>query len=210
MKLLDITFTNSMGEFLAPFLIAVRSTGFFEAPVYMSVMTGLSIYLYVKLRSVLKWNCTFIGTFRQHFKRTFHVAYYMMCFITTNVIAVAFKTMIRDEMDYETGVWYLHLVSPLHFYIASITGAYLWLIRRNRESLIDRTACLYIQIGLLGGYAVGIYRLIYEPFDLLDVTTGVSGVFMITCFGFLNWDILNRFLATFNRQRTEASALQLH
>lgn len=209
MNVQNITFVNSLGEALGPFLTALRSTGFFEAPVYMSVMTCISIYWYVRLIPILKSNGTFGAGFRVRFSKSFHVAYYMMCFMTTNVVAVAFKTMIREEMDYTTEVWFLNLVSPLHFFIASVTGGYIWLIYRNQKIWIDQVLCLYIQIGLIGGYTVGIYRLIYEPFDLLDVTTGVSGLFMIACFGMLNWDVIDRFKSNYKVKKPNRSQFQI-
>lgn len=191
----DITYANELGELLAPFLKILRATGFFEAYVFIPVMTLISVFIFVKLLKIMKYNGTFKNELRSHYKVTVLSSYYSLCFIFANVIAVAFKTLIIEEMDYETPVWYLHLVGPLHFYITSVTGAYLWLIARNRKSLFDHFLIIYIQLGMLGGYYTAIYRIMYEPFDLLDVTSGVSGVFILLWFGILNTDIVIRFLS---------------
>lgn len=191
----DITYANGLGELLAPLLKLVRATGFFEAYVFMPLMTVLSIFVFIRLRKVLIINGTFESKFRGRFKWTLLSAYYSLCFVLTNVTAVAFKTLIVEEMDYETPVWYLHLVGPLHFYITSVVLAFLWLLRRNRNELLDRALCIYVQIGMLGGHYVGVYRLMNEPFEFNDVTTGMSGVFFLLWFGILNLDIGVRFFS---------------
>ncbi|WP_109434011.1 hypothetical protein [Aquimarina sp. AU119] len=188
-----ITYANELGEFLAPFLKLLRATGFFEAYVFMPLMTILSIVIFRKLRQTLKSNGTFNMAYHARFKILLLSIYYSLCFMLTNVTAVAFKTLIIEEMDYETPVWFMHLVGPLHFYISSVVLAYLWLIIRNQNHLIDRLLCLYIQFGLFGGHYTGIHRLLNEPFELLDVTTGMSGIFFLFWFGILNADIAYRF-----------------
>ena len=102
--------------------------------------------------------------------------------------------MIFEETDYDRFFWYLPLVSPLHFYITSIAAAMLWLVTRNKAMLLDKILCVYIQLGLIGGYCVSTYRFAYEPFDLIDPTSGVSSLFLYAWFGILNLDIVNRYL----------------
>ncbi|CAM4204405.1 hypothetical protein ZORO111903_07145 [Zobellia roscoffensis] len=189
----DITYANELGELLGPFLRIIRATGFFEAYVFMPLMTVLSIYLFIELRHKLKSNGTFDRGFPKKYRLTFLGLYYVLCFMATNVTAVAFKTLIIEEMDYETTPWFLPLVGPLHFYILSVVAVYLWLIRRNLNKLTDCLLCIYLQIGLLGGYYIGVNRLMNEPFEFTDVTTGVSGIFFLLWFGILNTDIIVRF-----------------
>lgn len=191
----DITFTNVLGQFLAPFLIFLRSTGFFEAYVFMPVMTALSIPLFVWLARKLARNGTFDGP-AARFKKLWLAAYYGICFLITNVTAVAFKTLMVEELDYTSRVWFEAYVGPMHFYILSVCIAYVWMILRNSRTPLDVGLIGYIQIGLIGGYSVGIYRLLYEPFSILDVTTGISGIFLGAYFLLYNFDLYGRLSAS--------------
>ena len=190
-----ITFANELGEAIGPLLNVVRRTGFFEAPVYLVVMTSLAVAIFVRLARALQDNGTFSVRFRARFKVALLIAYFGQCFLVTNAAAVAFKTLIVEELDYETLPWFAPYVGPLHFYIASVAAVNLWLIRRNRSTLLDQALCGYIQVGLCGGYAVALYRLVFEPFDPTDVTTAVSGVVLMLWFGLLNADVLQRFFS---------------
>ena len=189
----DITYANEMGKYLGPLLKLIRATGFFEAYIFIPSMTLLSIYIFMRLRKKLKRNNTFNAAFRSRFKWILLTTYYSLCFLLTNALAVAFKTLIIEEMDYTTSVWFLHLVSPLHFYIASVTIIYLWLLYRNQHKTLDQVFCIYIQIGILGGYYAGIYRILNEPFEIANITTGISGILFLIWFFILNADIVVRF-----------------
>jgi hypothetical protein len=187
-----VTFANYIGELLAPVLIMIRSTGFFEAYVFIPVMTLLSIFIFLRLLRVTSTRTPLVRG-----------AYYSLCFILTNAAAVALKTLIVEEMDYESKVWYLHLVAPLHVFIVSVAGAFLWLIWRNSNTVFDRILCIYIQLGMLGGYSTAVFRLIHEPFDFTDITTGFSGVAIIILFAILNSDLLVRFKNSFELSESE-------
>ena len=200
----DITYANGLGELLSPILKLIRATGFFEAYVFMPLMTVLSIYVFVRLRKSLRNNGTFKSGVHSRYKWVLLSAYYSLCFMATNVFAVALKTLIIEEMDYVEPVWFLHLVGPLHFYIESVVLSYLWLISRNQRTILDKSLCFYIQLGLFGGYSVAVYRLIHEPLEFTDVTTGFSGIFMLAWYGILNIDIVVRFLIGTNKELTIA------
>ena len=43
---IEIIYTSELGELISPFLLLIRSTGFFEAYFLMHDMTALSILLY--------------------------------------------------------------------------------------------------------------------------------------------------------------------
>ena len=191
-----VTFASPLGEWLAPLLLAVRATGFFEWYVYIPVMTLASVALYVWwLRRV-----DAVGGFDVHpprQRRLWRAAGYVICFLLTNALAVAFKTLIVEEMDYPEPVWFASLVSPLHFYIVSVTGAYLWLVARGRRRTnVDRALGAYVQVGLVGGYAVGLYRILFESFSLLDPTTAVGGFLLLGAFFAINLDLWRRMRAT--------------
>lgn len=186
------TFTNGLGELMAWLLLPLRSIGFFEPQVFMTLMTLASILLFLFLQRKIRDNTT-PGEAAPLRGKLAGVAYFLLCFFVTNVTAVALKTLIREELDYTTDMWFIPYVGPLHFFIASVIIAYLFLLVRNRSTLLDGLLCLYVQGGLVGGFAIALYRLQHESFSLFDVTTGVSGVFMLAVFSIYNWDIVVRF-----------------
>ena len=158
----EVHFANPLGHWLAPLLLTLRSVGFFEWYVYMPAMTLVSFPLYRFMARRLDTVPAFRASSAWH-QRVRRSACYAACFLLPNVLAVALKTLIVEEMDYVAPVWYAPLVSPLHFYIASVTGAYLWMIGRTRRTWADWACAGHIQLGLVGGYAVAGYRLLNEP-----------------------------------------------
>lgn len=189
-----VTFANQFGEFFSPLLLALRATGFFEAHVYIPSMTLVAIILFLRLRFVLNENGTFLVATRKQIWVFYLAAYFGLCFLITNSTAVALKTSILEELDYEAPVWFAWLLTPLHFYISSVALAYLILIWRNMSTVLDAGLSVYIQIGLIGGYVTSVYRLFNEPFELTDPTSGFSGIFNLIWFGFMNQDIGRRFM----------------
>ena len=190
----EIQFTNSTGELLSPVLLAIRSTGFFEAYVFIPTMTVLAIALFLRLKRKIQLNETFESTDGVLKRRVFFSGYFALCFLATNATAVAFKTFIVQELDYEQAHWFIPYVAPLHFYITSVVGTHLWLVWTNRGDTLSAWACAYVQLGLVGGYAIAGHRLLNEPFDLTDVTSGASGIYLFVFFAVLNWDLVRRLI----------------
>ena len=120
--------------------------------------------------------------------------YYCLCWLVPNLFVAALKTAIAEALDYPKQVWFARLLTPLHFYILSVVFAHLWMIGRSCSGALRLLLCAYVQLGLLGGYVSGIYRLMTEPFDLLDLTTGANALFLLACVGILNWDVARRAL----------------
>ena len=185
-----VTFANPLGEVLAPFLLALRGVGFFEWYVYMPVMTALSVGLFRSLVRTLDGNGTFAGCPR---RATWLAAYFGLCFLVTNGLAVGFKTLIVEELDYPTRVWFEAYVGPLHFYIVAVALAYLVLIARNRTAALDRGLGLFVQLGLLAGYSVGVFRVLNEPISAANPTAGLSGFILCAWFASYNYDLYRRF-----------------
>lgn len=188
---MEVTFTNGFGELIGPFLLWVRATGFFEAYVYMPVMTLLSIPLYLWLARRIDANGTFEG-YRARYRKLWLALYYGLCFLATNTLAVAFKTFIVEELDYPTRVWFEAYVGPLHFYIASVVTAFLLLLIRNGRTTTDIALGIYVQIGLIGGYSVAIYRVLNENISILEPTGGISGFVLAAYFCMYNYDLYKR------------------
>lgn len=195
MQIESTTFVNSLGEAFGPLLVAIRATGFFEAYAFIPTMTLLSIFIFLSVKRMADTNGTFRSPLRRRFRYVFLAGYYSLCFLLTNATAVALKTLILEELDYTEPHWYIPYVGPLHFYMASVVLAHLYLIRTNVNSAYGRLLCLYVQFGLIGGYYVAVHRLTTEPFELSNPTTGISGIFFFLWFTVLNVDIAQRFFA---------------
>lgn len=205
----DLTFSNKMGDFLAPILSVIRETGFFEAAIFMSSMTLLSLILFIVMQRKLKRGLFFTDPIRRKFSLLWLASIFSLCFLVTNSTAVAFKTLIVEETDYPVVPDYIAWVSPLHFLISSLALAHLWLFWRNRQTAFDLFLIAYVQIGLLGGYYIGLHRLTHEPIVLTDVTSGLSGIFFFIWFGALNWDLwLRLFSSTGNAKHRSIDFFQ--
>ena len=187
-----VTYTNTLGELIAPFLLALRSTGFFKIYVYLPLMTILGIAIFVRTYRRMMVNGTFDSPLRQRCRYVILPLYFMMCFFFTGGIAVALKTMMLEETDYTEAHWFIPYVSYLHFYIASISLAYILLMLTNRSSFLSRALSVYIQIGFIGAYIIGIDRIINEPWVLSDPASGLSGFYLIGMFGILHIDVILR------------------
>ena len=187
-----VTFANGLGEALAPFLLLLRALGFFEWYVYMPVMTALAVGLFRGLARTLNRDGAFAA---RPGRRLWLAAYFGLCFLATNGLAVGLKTLIVEELDYPTRVWFEAYVGPLHFYIVAVALAYLALVARNRAAALDRGLGLFVQFGLLAGYSVGVFRILNEPISATNPTAGLSGFVLCAWFAFYNYDLYRRFIA---------------
>lgn len=190
----SVTWANGLGAALGPFLLWLRGLGFFEAWVYIPLMTAASVALYWRLRGTFERNRTLGGSRLSRY--VWLSVCYALCFLVANALAVGLKTLIVEELDYTGRVWFEAWVGPLHFYITAVAAAYLALIARNRRAPLDYALGAFVQAGLLGGYAVGVHRLLNEPFSLADPTTGISGLVFFAWFGVYNLDLYRRLLAS--------------
>lgn len=188
----SVTYANRLGEALGPLLLWLRGLGFFEWYVYVPAMTAAAAGLHLGLVRALDCNGTFDGRRRRWF---WLAAYYGLCFLVTNGVAVGLKTLIVEELDYPSRVWFESLVGPLHFYIAAVASAYLVLLARNRPDPLDQALGLFVQVGLIAGYAVGVFRVFNEPISATDPTAGLSGFVLCAYFALYNYDLYRRFAA---------------
>lgn len=188
----EIIYTSPFGEAISPLLLVMRNTGFFEAYVFMPVMSALAFLLFARLRLKIKHNRTFDPGTPWWGRMALQFGYFTLCFVLMNSTAVAFKAFIFQELDYDRVYWFVPYVAPLHFYISSVALAHIYLISENRQARFRGALCAYVQVGLIGGYCAAFYRLTQEPFELTDVTTGMSGIFFLVWFAVLNWDIARR------------------
>ncbi len=187
----QVTFANGLGEALAPLLLFLRALGFFEWYVYIPVMTVLSVGLFRRLVRTLDRNGSLAA---RRWRAVWLAAYFGLCFLATNGLAVGLKTLIVEELDYPARVWFEAYVGPLHFYIVAVALAYLVLVARNRAAALDRGLGLFVQIGLLAGYSVGVFRILNEPISAANPTAGLSGFILCAWFALYNYDLYRRFI----------------
>ncbi len=177
----EVTFANSMGQWLAPLLLAIRSTSFFEWWVFVPAMTLLAIPVYrgFHRRLVRHGGVLGPGRFLRPATSALHAG---VCVVGTNAVAVAFKTLIVQEMDYPQPVWFAGLVSPLHFYIASVAATYMWMVTGPSVSRGRRAQGLYTELGLFAFCTVAIHRLHTEPFSIWEPTMALGGlIILVSC-----------------------------
>lgn len=173
-----VTFANGLGQLLAPLLLAIRATGFFEWWIYVPTMTLVALVAYAGfLRRAARH-----GVPRPPHaaaRLASHLLHLSACVVGSNAIAVAFKTLIVEEMDYPQPVWFEGLVSPLHFYIASVAICYMTVITGPGNARHARLQCVYAELGLFAFCTVGIHRLHTQSFSLWDPTMAVGGALIL-------------------------------
>lgn len=196
------TYANPLGEALSPLLSTIRRTGFFEAPVYMTLMTLGATLMFMLIYQRVHKNGTFSSSFRTRTRSLWLAVYFSLCFFATSAVAVGWKTLIIEETDYAVIPSYIAWVGPLHFYISSVALAHLVVVWRHKRQSLDRALSAYVQVGLFGGYLIAGHRIAFEPWDFLDPTSGVSGLFMLVGFSLYHFDLLWR--------QSEASLHEAH
>lgn len=169
-----VTFANGLGEALAPVLLALRATGFFEWWVYIPSMTFVAVVAYAGFLRRASRHGIPRPAGRVASVAT-HVLHMAVCVVGANALAVALKTLIVEEMDYPQPVWFAGFVSPLHFYIASVAACYMTVVTGPAGSRHVRLQGVYTELGLFAFCTVGIHRLHTQSFSLTDPTMAVGG-----------------------------------
>ncbi len=104
-----------------------------------------------------------------------------------NSLAVAFKTMIVEELVYQERKWFEPYLPGIHFYITSACLVYIALIVRSRFHFWDLLLTLYLQVALLVGFVVAGYRALNE-----DIEGAIGGVILVLFFAVCNYDLFMR------------------
>jgi len=176
--MLAVSFANGLGQALAPLLLAIRATGFFEWWVYVPTMTLVALAAYAGfLRRAARHGVPPPGN--PLARLAGHVLHLGVCVVGANALAVAFKTLIVEEMDYPQPVWFEGLVTPLHFYIASVAICYMTVITGPGNARHARLQGVYAELGLFAFCTVGIHRLHTQSFSLWDPTMAVGGAVIL-------------------------------
>jgi len=182
----DIHFTTSSAKVFAPLLRFLYQSGFFFAPVFLSVMTIPAIALFIWVVKKIRRNRALSATSRTI--RIFWFSFYFyISWMALNSLAVGFKTMIVEELVYQERKWFEPYLPGIHFYITSACLAYLALIVKSRYRFIDLLLAIYLQVALIAGYATAGYRTFNEDRD-----GAIGGVLLLIFFSVCNYDLVKR------------------
>src|SRR5215470_20287094 len=182
----DIHYTWSFARYFGPLLRPLHDSGFFFAGVFLPVMTVPSIILFVWVVKRIRRNNTLAGSGR--FARIFWYSFYFyISWMALNSLAVAFKTMIVEELVYQERKWFEPYLPGIHFYITSACLAYLALVVKSRYRLHDLLLAIYLQVALIAGYAAAGYRAFNEDRD-----GAIGGVLLLLFFAVCNYDLIKR------------------
>jgi len=186
MSMTDIHFTTTSAKVFAPLLRLLYQSGFFFAPVFLSVMTIPAIALFIWVVKKIRRNRTLSATSRTI--RIFWFSFYFyISWMALNSLAVGFKTMIVEELVYQERKWFEPYLPGIHFYITSACLAYLALIVNSRYRFIDLLLAIYLQVALIAGYATAGYRTFNEDRD-----GAIGGVLLLLFFAVCNYDLVKR------------------
>ena len=193
----SVTFTNRLGEVLAPMLLWMRDIGFFEWYVYIPVMTASAVGLFLIVVRTTDRN----GTFSDRPRRAIWLAaYFGLCFLATNGLAVGLKTLIVEELDYTTRVWfeaYPRTVAPLHRRRRPVVPGPHRAQQDGRTRLGPGPVRAARPAG--GGTPSASTGCSTSRCPLAAPTMGLSGIVMCAAFALYNVDLYRRFVAPASR-----------
>ena len=149
-------------------------------------MTLPAIALYVWVSGRLRRN-TSIRTNNRTLRFLWQSFYFYICWMAMNSLAVAFKTMIVEELVYQERKWFEPYLPGIHFYITSACLVYIALIVRSRFHYYDLFLSIYLQVALLVGFVVAGYRTLNE-----DIEGAIGGVILVVFFAVCNYDLIMR------------------
>ena len=183
---MDIHYTWSFAAYLHLVLRWLHEIGFFNFYVYFPLLSAVGVALYVWMFVRVRRNGAYADSSRAG-QCFWHVILLSVSWLASASFFVAFKLMIVEELDYQERKWFEWTLAPSHLYIASLAVAYLWLVAKNRSSALDLWSALYLQIGLLAGYAVATYRVFNEA---VEGASGGASLFLF--FAAINYDLVQR------------------
>ncbi|HWS55128.1 MAG TPA: carboxypeptidase regulatory-like domain-containing protein [Pyrinomonadaceae bacterium] len=191
---MEFHYTWQGGRHFAPLLRPLRQGGFFEAPVYMTLMTALSVVLFLFVLRALRRRGAAAPEGRS--RPLWYALYFYVCWLASVSLAVAFKTMIVEELDYAERQWFEPYLPAIHFYVTSACLAYLALVVRPAALPRDLPLAVYVQAALLAGYGLAAYRVAHE-----ELEGAAGGALLFATFAACNYDLGRRLRRGPGRQR---------
>lgn len=183
---MEFHYTWQFGRHFAPLLRFLRESGFFEAPVYMSLMSVPAVALFVRVFKKVRRNDSLRAQSKVA-RFLWHSFYLFMCWLAMTSLAVAFKTMIVEELDYQQRQWFEPYLPGIHFYITSAGLAYIALVVKSKLHFYDLVLVFHLQVALMAGYLVAGYRALNE-----EIEGAVGGVILLLFLAVCNYDLIAR------------------
>jgi len=197
---MEYTYTWQFARHFEPLLGWLRESGFFEAHVYITVMTIPAVALFVWVIRRRRRN-KLIGSGARVSRFLWNSLYFYVCWVAMTSLAVAFKTMIVEELDYQERQWFEPYLPGIHFYITSAGIAYIALTVRSSFRFPDLLLASYVQIALVLGYIVAGYRALNE-----DLAGAAGGIILFLAFTSCNYDLIRSARRKVKGQSAKASA----
>jgi hypothetical protein len=182
----EFHYTWEFARHFGPLLGWLHRSGFFNAYIFLPVMTLPAIALFAWVVIRLKRNNS-IRTNKKTLRFLWYFLYFYICWMAMNSLAVGFKTMIVEELVYQERKWFEPYLPGIHFYITSACLAYIALIVRSRPHYYDLLLAIYLQVALIVGILVAGYRALNE-----DIEGATGGVILLIFFVVCNYDLIMR------------------
>ncbi len=189
---MDYHYTWEMARYFEPLVGWLRHSGFFSFYVHLPVDSALGIGLFVWVYRRIRHSAS-VEVLKGTRQTLWYALYASVSWLTLASFGVGLKTMIVEELDYQERKWFEPYLAPGHLYITTACLAYLLFIVRAKTSYLDRFLALYVQVALMAGYVVSLYRLFGE-----DVEGAVGGGLLFLFFAACNYDLLKRLRQQFS------------
>ena len=147
-------------------------------------LPAIALYVWVLIR--VRRNSS-IRTKRRTLRFLWQFFYFYICWMAMNSLAVAFKTMIVEELVYQERKWFEPYLPGIHFYITSACIVYIALVVRQRFHYYHLLLTFYLQVALIVGFVTAGYRALNE-----DIEGAIGGVILLIFFAACNYDLFMR------------------
>lgn len=183
---MDFHLTTEFARYFLPLLRWGHQSHFFDFYIYLPIVTvpAIASFLAVRRRVIQHHSLRARG---RTLRLCWYGLYFYISWMAWTTFAVALKTMIVEELDYQERKWFEPYLPAIHFYVSSASFAYILLVTRSKFKALDWFLSLYLQVALIAGMGVAGYRALYE-----DIEGALGGVLLLMLFAVCNYDLLKR------------------
>ncbi len=185
-------YTWEFARHFYPVLRWGHESGFFNFYIYLPIMTVPAIALFWWVYSRARRNNAVTGESSVR-RFSWYALYFYVSWMACSTFAVAFKTMIVEELVYQERKWFEPYLPGIHFVVAGASLAYLALVTQPKFRSFYWFLYAYLQVALIAGFAVAGYRATHEDFE-----GALGGVILLLLFAVCNYDVLKRLRNSFS------------
>lgn len=188
---MDYHYTWEWAQYFEPVVGWLHRLGYFSFYVHFPVDSLLGTILFVWVYRRLRRH-TLLDAPTTRWRFVWYALYYSVSWLALTSLGVGLKTMIVEELDYQERQWFEPYLGPGHLYISSACVAYLALILKSKHSYSDLLLAAYVQVALMAGYVVSVYRMLGE-----DIEGASGGALLFVFFLACNYDLVKRVRRSF-------------